>query len=129
MYTSSLSRLELNEFRNAEKTVKKLSKCDAAILFNQRCLSEEILPKYTQFRSPTNHRTRTSNDTVKFKKNIVIKELNSKLSQQSNLRKQLEQDKLNFLSTCRTSIVDEFFAQLTNIKESEDISNARKTCN
>ena len=48
-FINSLCRTELEYFRHAEKLLKKLSNCGAAVLFNRTCLKEELLPDFTKF--------------------------------------------------------------------------------
>ena len=77
-FLMSLSRGEIKSFRNAEKTVKKLSKCDSAIKFNNACLKEDILPKYTNVRDYHNSRGNNARITVDFRKGKVKNELEEK---------------------------------------------------
>ena len=124
-FLNSLSRCEIKSFRSAEKTIKNLSNCDSAILYNNVCLTEGILPKYTNFRAP-NSRIDNSRITVTFRKNIVKEELMEKKKLRIELKEKLEKAKLDFLSCCGTGVVDRFFEILKEIEKEQDRYNRRR---
>ena len=121
-FIQSLCRLELYKFRHAEKIVKKLSNCGSAIKFNRICLQEKILPKYTDFKLRNNDQRRAPH-TVQFRNDMLKSQIKEKEALEDNLKRKLEIAKLEFLTCCRTGVVDNFFSTLEEIKVHEDSKN------
>ena len=96
--------------RKLEKTLKKLANCEQAVIFNQTCLKENILPKYSNIKT---HDPAARNEafTLEYRKQLVHRQIGEKKVQQSRLLDQLT----------------DLFSSLRNFRLAEDRHQQIKT--
>ena len=126
-FINTLNRTELVKFRNAEKSTRKLSKCESAILFNQVCIDENILPRYTDFRYRAPN-ARNAHSTTKFRRNMIHNNLNEKLALKTSLKRELDQNKYDFLCVCSHGTANVFLNVLNQLKGNIDRYNKSVVC-
>ena len=75
--------------RNIEKLLYKLNSVETAIIFNQCCLKESLLPKYSELRlhDPTARRDRNTRD---FRRSLVSRQLQFKKREKLKISEELQ---------------------------------------
>jgi hypothetical protein len=121
-FINLLARSELQIFRVVEKLEKKLSKCGSAIIFNQVCLREQLLPNYTDFRLH-NSALRDAPFTVQFRKSLLEDQLQQKTDERSKLITDYNAANNDFVAVCRPDICEQYQQVLYSTKEREDEIN------
>ena len=83
---ASLPSKVKSSVRLLERTEKKLINCKCSLLFNQTCIQENLLPKYTKFKL---YNSAIENDasTVKYRRGLVEKEIKSASARLTELEK------------------------------------------
>ena len=76
-------------FNKIQKLNRKLSKAKTAVLFNDICLKENILPKYSDVKLH-DHRAKKQPFTETFRRNLVEHQLNQKQTQVSELQQKVD---------------------------------------
>ena len=124
-FIQSLCRNELRIFRVTENNIKKLSTCGASVTFNETCLKERILPKYTLL--PNNEsRNRNSRHTNEYRFKLVESQLEEKKTKLIHAKKEVEKCKLNFLAECRYFMAEPFLCIVDRIESHEDDINTTR---
>ena len=85
---NSIPETTKKTFNKIQKLNRKLSKAKSAVLFNDICLKEHILPKYTNIRLH-DQRAKKQLFTEAFRRNLVEHQLKEKQAQVSELQKKL----------------------------------------
>ena len=90
-FTDILSQLPLNlrsTIRKIEKTTNKISSCNTAVTFNNTCLRENLLPRYTHLHLHDQAAQR-ARCTTAFRRNLVEIQLQNKKEELELLRQEL----------------------------------------
>ena len=69
--------------RKLEKTIKKIVDTESALVFNQTCLKENILPKYTNINTH-DPAARADHITVEYRKQLIQRQIFMKTEQLRN---------------------------------------------
>ena len=81
--------------RDIEKTSRKITNAEAAILFNNQCIQNNLLPKYTNIRL-SNEAVRRSKITLEFRRSLVENETKEKEKTMLMLKNKLREQELEF---------------------------------
>ena len=81
--------------RSIERTSRKITNTEAAVLFNNKCIENNLLPKYTDVKL-SNEAVRRSRITIDFRRNLVKNETEQKEKALNLLKNKLRREEEEF---------------------------------